>query len=40
MGLFWEYHKPEFTLLMAQLCRFTGDKIAEILLVFDSGKFG
>ena len=39
VALFWEYQKPEFTLLMAQLCRFSGGRISEILLVFDSGKF-
>lgn len=38
-AVFWEYPKPERTLVLAQLFRTDGDRITEILLVFDRQEF-
>ena len=39
VAMFRHDRKPGVTLLMAQWVRFRGEKIAEILLFFDSGPF-
>ena len=36
--VFYDYEKAGQTITVAQLCRFKGDLIGEILLVFDSGS--
>ena len=36
--VFYDYEKDEGRMTVAQLCRFNGDQIGEILLVFDSAK--
>lgn len=35
--VFYDYEKDGQSITVAQLCRFKGDEIGEILLVFDSG---
>ena len=35
--VFYDYQKGGLSITVAQLCRFKGDVIGEILLVFDSG---
>jgi len=35
-AVFWEYQKPDVSLIMAQYFETAGDRIREILLVFDS----
>lgn len=35
--VFYDYEKAGQSITVAQLCRFKGDKIGEILLIFDSG---
>lgn len=39
VGVFYEYRKQGVTTAMAQWCRFQGDKISDLLLVFDSRAF-
>lgn len=36
--VFYDYEKGGQTITVAQLCRFKGEKIGEILLVFDGGS--
>lgn len=35
--VFYDYEKAGQSITVAQLCRFNGDRIGEILLVFDTG---
>ena len=35
VAVFYEYHKPEGVMQLAQLFRMSGQKISDILLVFD-----
>lgn len=37
-AVFWEYQKPDANMLLAQLFRSDGEKITEIVLVFDARK--
>ena len=37
VAVFWEYQKPERAVTVAHLFRFRGARIAEMLLVFDTG---
>jgi ketosteroid isomerase-like protein len=39
VAVFYEYAKPGHSAVMGQLCRFRDDRIAEIVLVFDSREF-
>lgn len=36
--VFYDYEKRGQSIVVAQLCRFKGEKIGEILLVFDGGS--
>jgi ketosteroid isomerase-like protein len=36
--VFYDYEKAGQSITVAQLCRFKGERIGEILLVFDSGS--
>ena len=35
VSIFWDYEKTDSAMTIAQLFRFKGEKISEILLVFD-----
>ncbi len=39
VGLFYEFSKPQCSTVIAQLYKFRGHQIAEILLIFDSRAF-
>ena len=39
VAIFYDYQKVDSTLTIAQLCRFRGEKISEILLVLDGRNF-
>jgi len=39
VAVFWEYRKPGKPMTIAQLFKFRGGKISDILLVFDTGGY-